>query len=195
MIMKGKPMNKVKVFIPLVLCGALFGCSSKDKNNTNAQSAGPSIEAQQIAAQNEAAAFIEIPFAKGKAGLSKNSRQQIDELLAKAPDKDKIESVKVISWADLEYPSVQSTKLPKGQIKLAERRLDSVTDYLKKKADGVDVEKFNMAERPTALQRFFETDDARIKNSLESLGIPNTDTAVKEPRKASRTIVFLVLKR
>lgn len=188
-------MTKKRILISLALCGALAGCSSKDKKEVSTQSAGPSIEAQQIAAQNEAAAFIEIPFAKGQAKLSKNSQQQLDELLAKAPEKDKIESVKVISWADLEYPSVQSKKLPQGQIKLADRRLDTVTDYLKKKADGVDVEQFNMAERPNALQRFFETDDARIKNSLESLGIPNTDTAVKEPRKASRAIVFLVMKR
>jgi hypothetical protein len=42
------------------------------------------------------------------------------------------------------------------------------------------------------LKDLFNTSDAQIKKSLETAGIPTTDTTVKVPSKASKSIVMVL---
>jgi len=51
-----------------------------------------------------------------------------------------------------------------------------------------------MAERPNIIKEFVGSSEARLKKSLERAGIPNTDTSVKFPAKASRAILLIDLK-
>jgi hypothetical protein len=160
-----------------------------------AQAAGaPSIEAKQIAAAEQAPYVTEVKFHKGAHEVTKPTRKAIQKLIEDAQAHGTIEDVKVISWADEEYPSVHAKKLASGQVKLADQRAGEIKAYIHSLDSKTSVDTYNMAKRPAALSELFSTGDARIKKALEVSGIPNTDTSVKAPAKASKSIVLVILK-
>jgi outer membrane protein OmpA-like peptidoglycan-associated protein len=152
----------------------------------------PSQEARYAANENDAAFVSEVIFAKGSSKLSKASKRSLDEMIQKSKKTSALREVKIVAWGDLEYPSVNSKKLPKDQRNLAQARAEALQKVFKK--TDVKVELFNMADRPSALSSLMQTDNSRIKKSLEVAGIPNTDTAVKTPSKAGHGIVMVILK-
>lgn len=156
--------------------------------------AAPSIEAKQLAAENEASYVTELVFRKGKNQLSPDAHTQLSKVLDQARAHGQIQDVKVITWADAEYPSANTKALSAGQVKLATRRNDEIKRFIKNLDRAVNVTTYNMAERPGAVSELFGTSNAHIKKSLEVAGIPNTDTTVKLPAKASKSIVMVILK-
>lgn len=187
----------------LVLALIISACSSKPPKDPGANSASGitkaqesktvSMESKQLASEEETNLVTEVSFTKEKATLSKAAQEDIRALWQKASKKGKIDEVKVITWGDQEYPSVHEENLSEKQIDLVKKRNDSLEKYISKLTKDADVETFSMAERPGALQRLFSSEDAKIKKSLETAGIPNTDTSVKVPGKASKSVVIFIM--
>lgn len=186
------------IFLALTILG-LAACASKPKEEaplpkTGASQPQASIEAKQLAAENEATTVAEISFPKGKADLSVDAKKRLNDIRSKIKSNDKPGDVAVIAWADQEYPSVHAGKLPDAARDLAFKRGETVRQYLKQAAGDkdVDIDVHNMAERPGSIEKLLQGSDERIKKSLEVSGIPNTDTSVKSPTKASKAIVLLL---
>lgn len=187
----------------LLLALIVVSCSSKPakdpgSNTTSVKKAQEtktvSMEAKQLASEQESKFVTEINFDKTKANISKQAKDDLKELYQKASKKGKIDEVQVITWGDQEYPSVHEKRLSKKQIDLVEKRNQTLKNYLiGLTKDNVDVETHSMAERPGTLKRLFDSEDARIKKSLETAGIPNTDTSVKVPGKASKSVVIFIM--
>lgn len=195
--------------ISLVLLA--YSCSSKPpkknpelgKNPEVAKEAPPtsvpSMEAKQLANEQETSLVTEFEFQKGKETLSPQSKKKIEELSKEALKKGKIEAIKVITWADQEYPSPKKKILSADQVSLAHNRNTEIKKYLKKMYPNQDVsgkiELISMAERPSFYNKLISSDDARIKRSLESGGIPTTDSKNKTTGKTSRSIVLIQMKQ
>lgn len=171
---------------------ALFGGGEPEppQRVEKVQPKGPSIEAKQVAAQNETSYVTELTFDKGKSTLTKKSQTELQKLIRKAKTQGEIDEIKVITWGDEEYPSVHTKELSDAQIELAKKRNQSIEKFLKQTAQGIEIDHLNMAERPSALQEFIGSEDYRLKRALETAGVPTTDTAVKSPSKASKAIVM-----
>lgn len=179
----------------LLLPLLIVACASNPTNKEADQKAQTvSMESKQLANEAETSFVTELEFQKNKTGLTKTARNDLKALVNKARAKGKIDEVKVITWADSEYPSVYDKKLSYKQQDLVKKRNRNIENYLEKVSKGTDVESISMAERPNALAKLFATDEAKIKRSLETAGIPNTDTSVKVPGKASKSIVILIMK-
>jgi hypothetical protein len=159
-----------------------------------AAAAGPSIEAKQVAAEEQAPYVTEIQFKKGKKALNAHDRKQIDKVIRDAKTHGEISDIKVVTWADEEYPSVNTKKLSSRQVKLADRRNGEIKSYIQSLDKKAGIQTYNMAERPGALSQLLSTPNSRIKRALEVAGIPNTDSSVKTPAKASKSIVMIILK-
>ena len=162
----------------------------------SAPDAGSSIEAKQVAAEEEATYVAEIKFPKTKSTLTANDKERLKKIFDQAAAKGQIEDIKSVAWADSEYPSVHTKKLPTAERLLADHRNQAIETYFKE-LNGKTASKFsayNMAERPNAVAEMLGTPNARIKKSLEVAGIPNTDTSNKTPSKASKAIVMIILK-
>ena len=183
------------------LCATtLIHCAGREKmpevpEGPAAHAPEASIEAKQLAAQTGSSEVIELTFPVRGAKLSKNSNQRITQFIKKAQGQnpEQIESVKVIAWADEEYPSIHTKELSAGQKELAAARGEA----LKKRLEDLKVssiEVINMAERPSVFQTWFQTSDHRIKKALETSGIPNTDTSIKQPSKRGHAIVIVLSK-
>lgn len=186
--------------ICLIISILLMSCSSKipqkpaskDKITARPQET-VSVESKLLANELESSWVTEIKFDRQTANISGKDRDHLKELHNKALKKGQIEEIKVISWGDQEYPSVHEKKLSEEQEKLVEKRNATLKNYLKTIEDKAEVETISMASRPSTLNKWFSSDDARIKKSLETAGIPNTDTTVKVPGKASKSIVIFIM--
>lgn len=165
-------------------------CSSAPKEVGNVARGEPkpttvaSIEAKQVAAEQEAAYVTEIDFAKNSARLTSAARSKIESLY-KMADPSRLKSVKVIAWADQEYPKEPEKKLGFGDRELAKHRGEAVQNLIKEKNPKLDLELYNMAQRPGTFSEFVGSADARIKKSLEHAG--------QSTSKARKVIVMLLL--
>lgn len=184
-------MTKNLLLSSLIL--TLGACASKEMPKETAGAPATSIEAKQLAAENQSSYVTEVGFARGGRGLSTEAKGKIDNIVKEAGANGKIDDVKVIVWADQEYPSVNAGELSHAQRKLADQRGEAIKKYLNQDRRGVDVDVYSMAERPGAISRLLDTTDARFKRSLEIAGIPNTDTSVKAPSKVGKAIVMVLL--
>ena len=197
---------KTKLFIYFIMGLVIMSCSSnqsKKKSNTttNIQNAKPettlpSVEAKQLTNEAENSYVAEFAFKKGSEELSPTSKKQLQQTANKALRRGKIEMIKVITWADQEYPSAIKNKLSIAQQNLAKKRNDKIKQYLKKIHPDVssDIELISMAQRPSFLKNLLSSDDARIKRSLENAGIPDSDSTTKKGAKASKSIVLFLVK-
>lgn len=185
----------ISVLASISLMTALAACAHKVDST---QSTTPGLETESIvkrAAQDaDAPYFVEIEFQKGSDTLTDRSRSAISSLLSRASAEGTLSGVKVLSWADEEYPSDSKKKLSTAQREIASGRNRNITDLVKEEAKGVDVESHNMAERPGAIARWFNTPDARFKRSLVALGLPTTADEAPASGRASRSVVLVLIK-
>lgn len=196
--------------LSLVLALTLFAsCSSKTTKQSASPSASthkvvrpavesPSMEAKQLANELQTNLVTEFAFKKGSEELSPASKEKLKDISKKALAKGKIEVIKVISWADEEYPSSDKKKLSKDQMDLAHNRNEEIRNYINQiypdeKFSG-DIQLISMAQRPGYLKSLMSTDDAKIKKSLETSGIPTTAAPAKTGGKSSKSIVLILMK-
>lgn len=193
-------MKKMTLMMVAAIGVGFAGCAHKKEMAESKDAAAPSamskpaVDAMSAAAAADKPTFVtELTFEKGSTTLSDAQKKNLSALLSRAQASGKIDDVKVVTWSDMEYPSPNVQKLSKAQRDLATRRSRAVKDYLKSVEKGLDVDAYNMAERPNAFERLVRTPDERIKRSLEVAGIPTTDSYIKVPAKASKSIVMLVM--
>lgn len=153
--------------VALVLTFTGFGAHALDVT-TEKEKATMSLGAQHS---------TEVAFDEGKTDLKQDELNELKEIVNQAKSGgQKIEEIKIISWADREYPAEGSTAAPNQQIKLADDRAEKIRNYLKKELKVSDVEVYNMAKRPNALQELFNTQTAKVKDTLEKTGsAPTTE--------------------
>ena len=144
--------------------------------------------AKKIRAYN----FVEVEFQPQSAELSDQAKKKISETFQKAIWDGYIDNVSVLSWSDTEYPSNDLKMLSKDDRKLAEKRNLAIKNYLVS-LKSVDVDTYNMAERPSKLSKLFNTTDNQLKSSLVAAGLPTTADALQYPSKASHSLVLIKL--
>ena len=169
---------------------------SEKTQNIAIQKKQPSSEAKLLAKAQETAFVAEFSFKKGGKDLSTFSKKQLNSISKKALEKGKIEIIKVITWADQEYPSAIKNKLSLDQQVLVNKRNEKIKKYLQKINPNTihDIELISMAHRPSFLKNLLSSDDAKIKRSLESAGISDTDTGSNKGSKKSKSIVLFLVK-
>jgi len=124
--------------------------------------------------------------------------EDLDELKSEAEQAGDIAEVRVIAWADKEYPPEQQKRYTKDDIKLADQRADKVRTYLREQLKLKSITTFNMAKRPNLFQEMLKTPTAAIKDTLEKSGAaPHSekDTGLFAERSKSSTALVLVFKK
>lgn len=116
------------------------------------------------------------------------SNVALDDLVQKSRKSGNIQQIKVIAWADQAYPESGSSENSERQIRIADQRNEEIKEYFDENYPDFDVDVYNMAKKPNALQELFETSDARMKNTLNRSG------ALLARRPQSRALILSVLK-
>ena len=156
----------------------------------------PSSVANLLAKKQETTFVSEFSFKKGKSELSTSSKKQLNAISKKALKQGQIEIIKIITWADQEYPSAIKNNLSQDQQLLVKKRNEKIKNYLQKIASNkiYDIELISMAQRPSFLKNLLSSDDAKIKRELESAGISETETSSIKGSKKSKSIVLFLVK-
>jgi PBP1b-binding outer membrane lipoprotein LpoB len=181
----------------LLIALLVSACASKPDpkmpKESKPQAPVVSIESKQLASEQETNLVAEINFRKSKSDVSKQAKNNLKDLFKKAHAKGKIQEIKVITWADQEYPSERKDDLSKQQQTLVSKRNKAIEKCISQLDNSIKIDSISMAERPSALGEMFSSDDAQIKKSLETAGIPNTDSSLKVPGKASKSVVIFLM--
>jgi hypothetical protein len=177
---------KMKKLAYAVIALTMFGLVAHGETmNSETETAAMSLGAH---------ASSQFAFEKGKTALSSEMQTELRKIVDQAKNSGKIGEIKVIAWADSEYPA-EGTKAPKMQIKLADDRGEKIKRFLKKELKVSDVAVYNMAKRPNSLQELFNTQTAKIKSKMETTGAAPTtkgDTGMFGYKgKASEALVLV----
>jgi hypothetical protein len=155
-------------------------------------------ETQAAAEKLGALKVSELTHKQGQSILSKDELQGVKDIVQDAAAVGKVEEVKIISWADREYPGADQ-KASSADVKLAEERANHIKKYVKDTLRVKSVTTNNMAKRPNAVQEIFETSQAKVKAKLESTGAaPSTQSEtgfLGFKGKASESLILVYVKR
>lgn len=191
------PQKKILPILSLAFLLAT-GCShenrvsqSETKSYEEAQSrATTATTAGEAGAKN----YAEIKFDEGSSTLTDSAKDSLRSVLTEARQEGKVDEVIVLSWADENYPSKELKKLSKEQRDLADQRNKNVKDYLKEMRN-VDVNSYNMAERPSSFSKLFNTADSELKSSMIEAGLSTTADKADYTSKASHSVILVKTKQ
>ncbi len=188
--------NLTASLVMTALIAAVTGCASTGPEVTVAEP--PQTEtpvADEAARAVDSNYFVDIEFDKGSDALTEPSRSSLTSLLKRARAEGPLADVKVLVWADEEYPSAKLKKLSRSQRKLAAARGRSLAIFIKSLDQTLPVESHNMAQRPSAISRWFNTPDARFKRSLVAAGLPTTAEDEPITGRASHAVILVTMKQ
>ena len=186
-----------KKILILEFLGLITFASCADTSHKVTQSEKKMTESSYMtnktAREAEAQNYVEIGFNQGSATLTDSAKTSLNSIIKQAREEGKTDEVVVLSWSDQEYPSKDQKILPKSQLELAENRNKNIEKYVKNMKD-IDVNTYNMAERPSAFSKLFNTDDTKLKESLVSAGLSTTADTGDYVNKASRAVILIKVK-
>lgn len=193
-------MNALTGGVVLVATGLAMllasGCSSMRHHDVSGQAVDARAPASEQAAAAMDASFVtDIAFRKNSADLTDEAREILRSMVLDAKSRGDLDEIKILAWADQEYPADHKKSLSEPSRKLADRRAANVESYLKSLVRVRDVDSYNMAARPNSVAKLLDTSDARVKNAMEATGIPTTDTKASLTGKASHAVVMVMLKK
>jgi hypothetical protein len=179
-------MNKANIFAGLIT-GTLFAFFVNAEMVTK--------ETESASSQLGAARVAQVEFDEGQSSIKPAEKDELKAALNEAKKSGKVAEVKIFSWADQEYPA-KGVKAPKSSIQLAEQRSDSLKNMMKKDLGVSEIETYNMAKRPNALQEMLKTGTAKAKAQMETTGAAPTkseDTGIfglKGKKSAAVVLVY-----
>lgn len=169
-------------------------CSSQKTEDARVAKAEEQNKTAQAVAENNGAYYAVLHFDKGTQRLSEASKKDLREFVASARREGrKIDDIKILAWADREYPST-GVRLTDRDVKMANERSKSIEKYLKDdlNTDG-SYETYNMAKRPNKVSEFFKGDDYKTKRIFERSGAApaGTDMQAFMNSKASKALIMV----
>ena len=162
------------VYVVLITSTVLFSCASSKHQASDITNKNSSTS--RAAAMSGGSEFAVIEFDKGSYDLSESGRATLQKIAKVAnSDKKEIEEIKVLAWADREYPDT-GIKAERQQVNLADDRASVIKSYLKDDLNtDADIDKHNMAQRPGAFAELVKSEDFKIKNNFENAGAAPTE--------------------
>ena len=179
----------MKLIIGLSLLVTFLVSCSSDKKKKKEVTEAP---ATQVAGGTH---YTTVEFNKGKAGLTEESKAHLNELCLRAHNSRKqIEEIRILAWADKEYPNKVESKTKNKDVILASERAQKIRDYLEEDLkEENDIDAYNMAKRPDLLSKLLRNDEYDVKEAFETSGTTATRLADGSTSytKASKAIVIV----
>ena len=112
---------------------------------------------------------MKITFDKNSSTLDSASQRALRDKVLDLSFSRELDQVTIAAYSDLAYPPRTSEGLTAADSKLAKNRIGSIkTEILDLEGVNVDVETFNLAEEPNTFERWFNTQDYRLKSAIKN---------------------------
>ncbi len=139
--------------------------------------------------------YTTIIFTKGKSSLTQKSKDHLKELAALAhKDGKPIEDIKILAWADKEYPDKTKSNAATRDIILASERAQKIKSYLEEDLKELeDIDAYNMARRPNLIAKLLRNEEYDVKKAFEQSGTTASrlDDGSVSYTKASKALVII----
>lgn len=182
------------IAIAALLSLTAVSCSSNQTTETKAVKTEVPSKTTQAVVENNGAYYAVLEFDKGTQRLSEASKKDLRDFVASAQREGRaIDEIKILAWADREYPAT-GVKLTDRDVKMATERSKSIEKYLKDDLNtSGDYETYNMAKRPNKVSEFFKGDDYKTKRIFERSGAAPTgkDMQAFMNNKASKALIMV----
>lgn len=180
-------LRKTQLLLTLTSLALTAGCASTSQNNM----------ANESTVLPGTTHYTMVNFRPGTKELSKEEQSKIKQLTDVAERHGNINEVRILAWADREYPS-QGQNVPERDSKLADERASTVKNLLKKDLQAeVTIDSHNMAQRPNMYSEIIQNQDYEIKTTFENTGATPAGThspgasSGLSAAKASRALVLI----
>lgn len=191
------------VLSSVVVASIFVACASKEtavhQAKVEAAQSPAVLDTSRATAMSGGSDYTVIEFKKGRDELTDSSRMALKNLSAESITRDRaIDEIKVLAWADREYP-IDKTKATKKELALADRRAEAIKRYLKTDLRmSADVDNHNMAKRPGMFSELIRSEDYKVKTNFEETGAAPSTVVGNEKRlmgsKVSKAVVFVKYK-
>lgn len=189
------------ILLPALLLGLNTACTTAPKDPGKASppkspkivggpERGTSFDAKQLANEMESNFVSEVRFKPGTSNLTQEAKNSLASVIQQARKDNSLKRAILITWADKEMPTEKKEELSPEQIELAQKRNDALTSFIQGKEREINIDRISMAERPGGLKKLIPNETARIQESLEEAGIPESGDKKNGLGKASRSIVI-----
>ncbi|MGE3611519.1 MAG: hypothetical protein AB7I27_18150 [Bacteriovoracaceae bacterium] len=172
---------------PFILMFFLLSCAQpKPKKEV--------VKAEDSAAKAIGATnYVSLEFKKGSARLTNKDKIQIKHFLNQINKQHKeIQDIKILTWADQEYPLRSQKSLPSSEIILAKERAERIKNYLKQDLKSeVDVDEYNMARRPNLVSKLFNSEEYILKEAFEKNEVSHRSSDLHANSKARKALVII----
>lgn len=137
-----------------------------------------------------------VVFDEGKSELTASGEKNLELFAARARRNHRlIEAVKILVWADDEYPKHAQQAHPR-EIILAKERAQEIKVFLQDKIRDLDINTYNMAKRPGTLSSVTKNEEFALKRAIEEMGPTATklENGELSYSKASKAIIIVEYK-
>lgn len=182
------------IAVALFLSLSAMSCSSNKTVETKTVKVETPNKTTQAVAENKGEYYAILHFDKGTQRLSEASKKDLKDFVVSAQREGRpIDDIKILAWADKEYPAA-GAKLTNHDIKIAAERSKSIEKYLKEDLNtSGSYETYNMAKRPNKVSEFLHGDDYKTKRIFERSGAApsGSDMQAFMNSKASKALIMV----
>lgn len=134
-------------------------------------------ESEGIAQEGmEGSHYTALQFDRGRSVLNDANKKYLNELAQKASRTGReISEIKILAWADREYPGRQNEKLKTRDVILANERAKVIREFIRSDLhtrEPIDV--FNMAKKPGLIDQMTKDEEFRVKEDIARSGVSAT---------------------
>lgn len=160
------------------------------------EAARPHVGKKGIAQEGlEGSHYTAVQFERGRSVLSEENKKFLDALARKSSRTGReIAEIKILAWADREYPSGKNEKVKTREVILANERARVIRDFLRKDLHAKNqIDVFNMAKRPDILDQVFKDEEYKVKQDVALSGVSATRLPSGETSytKAGKVLVII----
>ena len=183
--------SKILLTAVVAIMGLLLAIACSSSGKKTSRDAASEINSPPLVGSH----YTTILFSKGDANLSPSDEKQLKELAEESQKKDRpIEDIKILAWADKEYPDKTKEKASIKDVTLASERAYKIRDFLEENLKQIeDIDSYNMAKRPGLASQLFKNNEFAIKEVFENSGATTSklpDGSVSYT-KASKALVII----
>jgi len=172
----------------LLLTLLLTSCTHKEESKRGA----PEGLAQE---GMEGSHYTALQFDRGRSVLNDANKKYLNELARKASRTGReISEIKILAWADREYPGRKNEKLKTRDVILANERAKVIREFIRDDLHSHEpIDVFNMAKKPGVLDQMTKGEEFRVKEDIARSGVTATRLPSGETSytKAGKVLVII----
>jgi hypothetical protein len=185
-----QPRMLISLAIATVSLVFASSCSQIGTKKKSPKAQGGQATVSEVAGPH----YTTIVFNKGQSTLSSINKENLRTLATRADKANRpVSEIKILAWADTEYPDKISGMASTADIILASERARIIREYLEEDLKAREVDSYNMAKRPGLVSKIFKNDEYKLKEAFEKSGTTGSklpDGSVSYT-KASKALVII----